>query len=230
MISPKATNFKYIDRGYTDPIVLIPGWATDYRIFDSLDLKFNYLVPIDFYPFGFEKSLLEVLKEKRIKKVSLLGLSLGGFIAAAFASKYVDLVDEVILIGIRKKYDKAQLRAIKPLIQKNKKAYLYKFYSQCFTDAEEMNWFRTNLLEGYCEEFDIQYLLDTLDSLEDFQITNSMLKGIGKLKIVHGEKDKIAPIEEAIEIKNQVNKAKFIPIKDAGHMPFWGRNFSDNKG
>ena len=45
MISRKS-EFKLIDRGFKDTILLIPGWAADYRIFDSLDLEFNYLLPM----------------------------------------------------------------------------------------------------------------------------------------------------------------------------------------
>lgn len=230
MISPRSTRFEYINRGYSNSIVLIPGWATDYRIFNSLDLKFNYLIPINFYPFGFGKSLLEILEQKNMAKVSLFGWSLGGFIAAEFASKYVNLVDNLILVSIRKKYDKEKLTAIKRLLKKDKRGYLYKFYTQCFANQEQMCWFRTNLLKTYCEGFDINYLLDTLDYLQDAQIHYSMFKSIDKLNIIHGEHDRIAPIEEAIEVKNKVRQVKFIPIENAGHMPFWKKDFNDFDG
>jgi len=209
---------------------LIPGWATDYRIFNSLDLKFNYLIPINFYPFGFGKSLLEILEQKNMAKVSLFGWSLGGFIAAEFATKYVNLVDNLILVSIRKKYDKEKLTAIKRLLKKDKRGYLHKFYTQCFTNQEQMRWFRTNLLKTYCEGFDINYLLDTLDYLQDAQIHYSMFKSIDKLNIIHGEHDRIAPIEEAIEVGNKVRQVKFIPIENAGHMPFWKKDFNDFDG
>jgi len=77
--------FKYLDRGSDKTIVLIPGWATDYRIFDSLNVKFNYLLPLDFSPDTFENVILNALEEKGIEKVSLFGWSLGAFLAAEFS-------------------------------------------------------------------------------------------------------------------------------------------------
>ena len=73
MISAKSTIFKYVNKGYRDSIVFIPGWASDYRIFSNLDLDFNYLLPVEFYPFSFEKDLKEALEKNSIKKNSRIG-------------------------------------------------------------------------------------------------------------------------------------------------------------
>jgi len=214
------TGFKYLDRNKQDPIVLIPGWATDYRIFDSLDLMFNYLLPVGFSPITFEKSLLETMKRNNITKISLFGWSLGGFVAAEFASRHANLVDELILVSIRKKYKKEELIEIKKLLRKNKKAYLYKFYTQCFPKKEQMRWFQENLLKDYCEKFDLNYLLETLDYLENTEIKPELLNGLEKIKIIHGEYDSIAPIQGATAIKDNLAYARFICIKDIGHIPF----------
>ena len=73
MISRKPNQFKYVERRKRESMALIPGWATDYRIFDSLDLDFNYLVPVGFSPDSFEEDLIEALKEHNIKNLSLFG-------------------------------------------------------------------------------------------------------------------------------------------------------------
>jgi pimeloyl-ACP methyl ester carboxylesterase len=83
-----------------------------------------------------------------------------------------------------------------------------------------MRWFMTNLLRHYCETFDTGYLLDLLDYLGYARITRKLLEPVDKIKIIHGERDKIAPIQEAIDIKNALGRTKFIPVKDAGHMLF----------
>ncbi len=213
-------SFKYLDRGQKKTILLIPGWATDCRIFDSLNLKFNYLLPLDFFPLTFENSVLNTLEEKGIEKISLLGWSLGGFLAAEFASKHPKLVEELVLVSIRKKYKKEDIEEIGELLKKSKKGYLYKFYGQCFSKKTSLSWFKKNLLKSYCERFDLEYLLKTLDYLEKSWINTQELSGIGRIKIIHGENDKIAPVDEAREVKEAIAGAELITIKDCGHIPF----------
>ena len=212
--------FKYLDRGYQKTIVLIPGWAADYRIFDSLDLDFNYLLPLNFSPFTFEKSLVKVLGEKKVGKISLLGWSLGGFLGAEFAAKHTDLIDELILISIRKKYKEKEIAGIKELLKRSKKGYLYKFYTRCFSKQESLSRFKKNLFRSYCEKLDLECLLETLDYLGRAEIKPEELAGIGRIKIIHGEADKIAPINEAVSIKEDLAQAEFTSIKNSGHIPF----------
>lgn len=218
-----STAFKYVDKGYKNSIVLIPGWASDYRIFETLDLRFNYLIPVEFSPFTFGKNLLAFLKENNIEKISLFGHSMGGFAATEFASKYKDFVDELILVSVRKKYKAFGLGETRKHLKKSKRGYLYKFYSQCFSKKEEMRWFRENLLKTYCKELTLDYLLKTLDYLENAEIKPDTLSEVKKITIIHGRGDQIAPIQEAIEIKERLPHARFICIEDAGHIP-WGKN------
>jgi len=112
MIS-QVSKFKLLDRGFNDTLVLIPGWATDYRIFSALDLDYNYLMTDKFYPFNFNAELAGFLNKERIDKVSLFGWSLGGFLAGGFALKNPDRINELILISIRKKFERAALEEIK---------------------------------------------------------------------------------------------------------------------
>ena len=216
---PKPT-FKYLDRGSDKTIVLIPGWATDYRIFDSLNVKFNYLLPFNFSPDTFENIILNALEEKGIEKVSLFGWSLGGFLAAEFSTKHPNLVEELILVSIRKKYKQEEIAGIGELLKKSKKGYLYKFYRQCFFKQENLSWFKKNLFKIYCQDFDIKYLLKTLDYLKKAKINTQGLAGIERIKIIHGESDEIAPIDEAREVQERIAGSQFLTIKDSGHIPF----------
>ena len=228
MMSAKSeTVFKYIGRGYQKPIVLIPGWANDYRIFGALDLKFNYLIPVNSSPFTFEKGLLAALKENNISRISLFGHSMGGFIASEFASKYPNLIDEIILTGIRKRYPLKGLADVRKNIKNSKKGFLYKVYSQCFPNREDMRWFKENLLKAYCEELDLDNLLKDLDYLENAEIKPEQLIAIKKITIIHGEKDQIAPIQEAIDISERLPHAKFVCVPASGHIPVLRKDFTE---
>jgi len=220
MISANSNRFKYIDRNKKSSAVLIQGWATDYRIFEPLELEFNYLVPVKLFPHNFTEDLLGTLKEHNIKNVSILGYSLGGFLASEFASRYPELVDELILVGMRIKYDKDELDKIKENLKKSKKGYLYKFYAQCFIKQDEMTYFKKNLLKGYLKELDLDYLLDTLDYLGGCRLKAEGLKRVKRIKIIHARDDKIAPIEEAFQIKSQLPQAETMILEKGGHSPW----------
>jgi len=216
----RSTVFRYIDKGAEDVLVLIPGWATDYRIFNLLELPFNYLVPIDFSPASFQQGLIGELRFHRLTKVSMLGWSLGGFLASDFAVEYPELIKKIILISIRDKYKKDGIDQVKGYLRKNKRGYLYKFYTSCFSGNDDISWFKKNLLKEYCGIFNLDYLLDTLDYLANARIDTEKLKNIEDIEFFHGECDQIAPIAEAMEVKSRLPGAKFTRIKDAGHMPF----------
>jgi len=212
--------FKYINNNSSNTIVLIPGWASYYRIFNLLRLKFNYLMPVRFSPHTFQSNLLSAIDEFNISKVSLFGWSLGGFLATEFALEHKDKVDDVILVSVRKKYPDDKLAEISKLLKKNKKGYLYKFYSQCFSSKDQMRWFRTNLLKSYCDGFDLDYLLEGLEYLKNSHMSCQLLAKLKKIKMIHGEQDNIAPIREAFDIKDNLPNADFVCIKEAGHIPF----------
>ncbi len=219
-----VAKFKYIDRNKKDLLVLIPGWATDYRIFTALDLEFNYLIPLNFSPFTFKEDLIKELREKAIEKISLFGWSLGGFVGAELAAQYTNLIDRIILVSIRKKYKNESLEVIRKHLMDNKRGFLYKFYRRCFSKQEKY-CFRESLLKNYCKELSLSYLLEGLDYLENAEINPKMLKNIKKIKIIHGEHDSITPIQEAIDIKESVSHAKFACIKKTGHLPFLRNDF-----
>jgi len=219
-----STNFEFIDRGKTDSIVLIPGWATDYRIFNSLELAFNYLIPVHLSPYTFEEALVAALEDNNLSTISLFGWSMGGFLAYEFAIRNISLVDELILVGIRWKYKKEEINEVEEALKARKKGYLNRFFSDCFY-GNHITESSKNLLREYCRDMELDYLLDTLDYLSKTEIKPELLQQIQKITIIHGEKDRIAPISEAVEIKDAVNNARFILVEESGHIPFLEENF-----
>jgi len=221
-ISCTKTKFRYINREHKRTIALIPGWASDHRIFNALRLDFNYLVPVTFSPSSFVNDLETALLDNKIKKLSLLGWSMGGFLAAEFAAKNKDLMEYLILVSVRKKYPEQEINKVKRSISRNKIGYLYKFYKACFINNEEMAWFKKNLFKEYCRNINtdelmagLRYLYSTDMRLVDFK--NPPFKTI----FIHGEKDTIAPIREAEDVKAHLQNAAFVHVDRAGHMPLF---------
>jgi len=228
MIS-QVSEFKLLDRGFNKTIVLIPGWASDYRIFNALDLDYNYLLPVGFNPFNFERDLKGLLDKESIGKISLFGWSMGGFLASDFSSKNPDKVDELVLVSVQKKFSPELLEDIKIKLKENKRAFLYKLYFNCFSkeDKEGLDWFKEHLLMSYIDELKLEDLLRGLDYLSQTQINPEALTGIKRIRIFHGQDDIVAPFDAARQIKLELPQAEFICLPGIGHTPFLNRQFKE---
>lgn len=227
MISQKSA-FKFFDRGFKDTLLLIPGWATDYRIFGRLELDFNYLMPVEFSPLNFEERLESALKNEGLDGISILGWSMGGFMASDFISAYPGAAKEAALVGVRRSYEEDKIERVKAYLRKNKRAFLYRFYCECFSnnETEALSWFKENLMKDYLLNMNLDSLLEDLDYLLKARIELGKAEGI-KLTFIHGQEDRIAPIEEAMELKKHLPGAEFISVKRAGHMPFLAADFRE---
>ncbi len=228
MIS-QVSEFRLLDRNFKKTICLVPGWATDYRIFSALDLDYNYLLPIKFSPFNFKDGLSALLNKKSLDKISLLGWSLGAFLAAEFAAGNPGRTDELILVSMRKNFEPKTLEVVRGQLKKNKKAYLYKFYLDCFSDSERegLSWFKKNLLRDYISKMELKDLRDGLDYLSCAHLNFKSLASIKKVKFFHGLEDKIAPGKETEEIRSHMPQAEFVYMARCGHIPFLSKIFRE---
>jgi pimeloyl-ACP methyl ester carboxylesterase len=228
MIS-QVSGFKVLERNFKKTLCLLPGWATDYRIFSLLDLDYNYLVPLKFSPFEFKDKFSALLSKKSLGKISLLGWSLGGFLAAELTLDNPQRIDELILVSMRKNYPGWTLEEVRAQLKKNRKAYLYKFYLECFSDSdrESLSWFKKNLLRDYLSEIKLKSLIEGLDYLSQATLDVESLSQVKKIRFFHGLEDKIAPREEISQMQAYLPQAEFIYIKGLGHTPFLNRVFRE---
>ena len=228
-MTSESCGFRVSERGFKDTLVLIPGWATDYRIFSSLDLDYNYIFPDGPGPLDLSDRLLSLLDRESIGRVSLFGWSLGGFSAVEFALKNAGRVDELILLGIRRRFDALTLDGVRKKISEDRRAYLFKFYLDCFSsgDKEGLSWFRRHLLKDYLEEMDPGSLIAGLDYLSKAHIDPDSLVSIKRLRVFHGTEDRIAPFKETAEVKDSLPGLRFITIPGAGHAVFLDRGFKE---
>jgi len=225
----KESEFKLIDRGFKEVILFLPGWATDYRIFATLDLNYNYLYPAILNPFNFNNQLSRFLDKESIEKISLFGWSQGGFLAVEFTLGNLERVDRLILLNICKKFNPERLEAVRQKLTKNKTAYLYKFYLDCFakSDKEGFAWFKNNLLKDYLSNMQIEDLLLGLDYLAQASIEPELLRGVQRLAIFHGAEDRIASLDESLQIKSCLPQANFVSLPDSGHISFLNQSFRE---
>lgn len=214
--------FEYIESGYLETIILFPGWGFDSAIFNESSFNCNLIHfrgKLTDKPVQISDKILNKIKKHRIK---VLVWSLGLQLANDFIVKYIYLIDSLILISTRKSYPAAELKIVKEKLKENPEAFLYKFYKNCFSSskAAEKEWFRKKLRKKYLSKNSKEYLLSVLKCLTIKKIDFNNIKKIQKIRILHGEKDRIVPVEEAYRMKEKIVNANLSIIEDEGHLPF----------
>ena len=201
---------------FQNTVILLPGWATDSRVFRTEGIKENILTLDCADPFAIEQTLLALLEKHALSRVTLVGYSMGGFAAAAFAKAHPERVASLVLCGIRRRYLPKQIAFVKKQIVADKDAYLRAFYSQAFADAAARAEFDATLRDDYLRLFSCDDLDRGLDYLAQAAIECDALKDIPTTS-VHGRLDTIAPLAEAEAIAAE-SGARICVYDDVGHM------------
>lgn len=222
----RSHEFILQDAGSDRTAVLLPGWATDWRIFGGIGRGFNRIVPKKLLPSRLADELHVYLKKLNCGPVTLLGWSMGGFAAADFASAHPELVNDLVLAGIRKCYTGRQIQERRESLEENRERCLMEFYRECFLPSrkKEFRRFSDQLLPVYIEEMDSETLLDGLDYLASAEIVPEKLPP-GRTMIVHGARDSVAPESEARLLAEQADGVKFRSVPDGAHAVHLEDNF-----
>lgn len=201
--------------------VFFPGWATDYRMFDSMNLPTNRLFPLEPFSQGVHDELAACIRANGAAPVTLIGWSLGGFVAADFAGRFPELVNNLILCGVRIRYPAEQIEAARCGISDDKERFLTSFYRQCFLPAQKEDYqrFRGELMPYYLKEMTVDHLLTSLDYLAQIEMRADGLSA-HPIFMVHGAQDVVAPVHEAVEIAENADNVQLRILQNAGHAAF----------
>jgi len=221
------TAFRYIDNSNGELVVLVPGWATDARVFIPADIPYDALEATGSSPDDFEQALLRKL-ESDGRKAVLVGWSFGALLAAEFAAKHPDLVESAVLMSVKPYYSEGDIERMEQFLRRDKTGYLKMFYRRCLGGhgRRERKWFEDTLQGIFIEQADMDELLGSLRSFSGKKLPLQALKVCqNRLVFLYGENDTIAPPEDMFEIKRNLPKANYIVFEDMGHMPFLHPDF-----
>jgi len=213
--------------GHRAELVIFPGWGFDWRPFAGLDLPLECAYYVGETPQQFSADLCRWLPTQGRKSISLFGWSMGAYAVADFAVNHSNMVDQVILVAARCRYSPQDIERIRTLVHTKRKAFLRKFYRDCFSAGERQTyeWFRTSLLPKYLEEMTTERLNRGLDWLSEAQLDPERLQTCRNLVLVNGSADLIVPQEEVRRLAQAIPDAKMVLLKDAGHLPFLRKEF-----
>jgi pimeloyl-ACP methyl ester carboxylesterase len=221
--------FEFRDRGYTETMLLVPGWAFDERIFQCLDLPYNYLLATNPEMSSLESQVVRYDETHDQTPMAMLGWSQGGIALSQLAGRCPERVTQLILVGIRPGYPREGLLEIRRLLDRSRTAYLKCFYKACFAGSDESirSWFNKTLLDDYLEKFTHNTLTAGLDWLAQACIDPEDLKQVPSVTVIHGTDDTIAPIQEAKELAAKMPLARWLVLQKTGHVSFLHAQFPE---
>src|SRR6185503_20082699 len=162
-------------------------------------------------------------KQLQIPRATLVGASMGGWIAASFTAAFPDRVDKLVLVDAAgyappKTFDPQTLYGLNPTTREGMKVLVAKvFYSKAFqTDAAIDQAIATRLAAG--DGYTINSITESITRGEDF--LDDSVKTIKRpTLIIWGREDGLVLLADGQRLNKDIAGSKLIVFDQCGHVP-----------
>ena len=229
----------YIEAGTGPTVILLHGLGGSTQVWQfniaALAEKYHVVVPDQI---GFGKSdkplvnyrirtyvdfLDQFCKQLKIERATLVGNSMGGWIAAMFTASFPDRVDKLVLVDSAgyappKDFDMRTLSGLNPTTREGMKVLVAKvFYNKAFqTDAAIDLAIAARLAAG--DGYTINSITQSIIRGEDF--LDDTVKTIKRpTLIIWGRQDGLVPLADGEHFNKDIAGSKLIVIDQCGHAP-----------
>ncbi|MDX1951988.1 MAG: alpha/beta hydrolase [Verrucomicrobiota bacterium] len=220
-------------------ILLIHGYPFDrtlwFPVITALGTKVHVLMP-DVPGFGnapvlplepsidhYAHEMVRFLDASSIGKAVIAGMSMGGYIALALAEHYPNRVAGLALISTQAASDSDEARSnrlnlVKKIETIGTSAAYQAILPKMFTDQNSSNPDFTDPLFQGTEKAGVPGLTWALKAMAARPDRSAVLKNLTvPVLVLHGEEDKIIPIQKAREMSALAGEGHFTAIKNCGH-------------
>jgi pimeloyl-ACP methyl ester carboxylesterase len=229
----------YLEAGTGQEVVILlhgmGGDATNWaQTIKPLSAKYRVIVP-DQIGFGlsdkpslnyristFVDFLNQLYKELKIERASLVGNSLGGWIATTFAFTYPEKVERLVLVdssGFKSLTDKMDYNVVDAGSREAARRLLsLLFYDdkRFVSDAAVERIYAKKIMTG--DSHTIQRLLASFSRGED--ILDNRLSAVKQpTLIIWGRDDELIPLEYGERLKKEIQGSELFVIDKCGHVP-----------
>jgi pimeloyl-ACP methyl ester carboxylesterase len=229
----------YVEAGSGPTVILLHGLGGSTQAWQfnigPLAEKFHVVVPDQI---GFGKSdkplvnyrirtyvdfLDQFCKQLKIEHATLIGNSMGGWIAAAFTAAFPDRVDKLVLEDAAgyeppKDLDTRIFWGLNPTTREGMKVLVAKvFYNKAFqTDAAIDMAIAARLAAG--DGFTIKSITESIIRGEDF--LDDAVKTIKRpTLIIWGREDGLVPLADGERLQKDIAGSKLVVFDQCGHVP-----------
>jgi len=230
---------QYVEAGSGPTVILLHGLGGSSQVWQfnigPLAEKYHVVVPDQI---GFGKSdkplvnyrirtyvdfLDQFCKQLKIERATLVGNSMGGWIAAMFTASFPDRVEKLVLEDAAgyappKDFDTRVYWGLNPTTREGMKVLVAKvFYSKAFqTDAAVDQSIAARLAAG--DGYTINSITESIIRGEDF--LDDIVKTIKRpTLIIWGRQDGLVPLAEGERFNKDIAGSKMFVIDQCGHVP-----------
>jgi len=209
-------------------IILISGYMCDERIWKpTIEIfKNNYdLIIPSLKKYKTVKEAAFGIQKKLDINTSIIGFSMGGFIALELAIKYPEFIDKLVIVSsnARSISKTRQKRLYKYFIDSNQKNFANLFYKTHFNLS-----FSKKNLENEKYQNDYYSMTKSLGYQTFKNQTNlilnrpKQLQNLFKIKsktlIINSANDKLSSMTMSVELKKKIKNSKIKTIKNSSHF------------
>src|SRR4051794_9188020 len=230
---------QYVEAGAGPTVILLHGLGGSSQVWQfsipALAEKYHVVVPDQI---GFGKSdkpfvnyrirtyvdfLDQFCKQLKIERATLVGNSMGGWIAAMFTASFPDRVDKLVLVDAAgyappKDFDMRSLFGLNPTTRAGMKLLVGRvFYNKAFqTDAAIEQAMAVRLAAG--DGYTINSITESIIRGEDF--LDDVVKTIKRpTLIVWGRQDGLVSLADGERFNKDIAGSKMVVIEHCGHVP-----------
>lgn len=232
----KPVELFYQDQGKGHPVVLLHGYPLDHSIWQPvvqlMEDQARFIVP-DLRGYGkspdgteihsmrlLAEDVLLLLDRLKLKRVILVGHSMGGYVSLTFAQSYPGRLCGLGLVTTQAEADtpekrQARLRTARDVRTKGAELIAHSAPSKLTTN-EALQEKITELIHGIAPRTIIQ----SLKGMAERPDANGWLASIKvPTLVIAGGQDQIIPVQKSHEMVEMLNKGWLVEIPEAGHLP-----------
>ena len=226
----------YDRRGKGTPLVLLHGYPLDHHLWDQmiplLEDTFDVIAP-DLRGFGestiggssptmedYAADIAGLLDDLDLPKTAIVGHSMGGYVALAFARLYPERVSGLGLVSSQVLADPPDRKEGRYKsaadVSENGIGSVVAAMTPKFTPDEKLQAYARASMERQQPAAYIAALKAMAGRMDSTPLLSSLNIPV---VIVHGDTDALIPVERAREVKATLPQAFLVEINGAGHMP-----------
>lgn len=235
-VNVNGIQLAYQRRGSGTPLVLLHGFPLDHHLWDEvvplLEDTFDVIAP-DLRGFGnstmidvphrmddYASDIAGLLDHLNISKAAIVGHSMGGYVALAFARLYPERVRGLGLVSSQVLADSPERKEGRYKsaedVSANGIGSVVESMTPKFTaDRGLQSYARTSM-----ERQQPAAYIGALKAMAERWDSTSLLSSFHfPVVVIHGDSDSLIPIDRAREVKAALPQAHLVAISGAGHMP-----------
>jgi 3-oxoadipate enol-lactonase len=235
-VNVNGIQLAYDRRGDGPPLVLLHGFPLDHHLWDEvvplLDSTFDVITP-DLRGFGesttidsqysmddYAADIAGLLDQLQIQKTAIVGHSMGGYVALAFARLYPDRVSGLGLVSSQVLADAPERKEGRYKsaadVSANGIGSVVEAMAPKFTSDEKLQADARASME---RQPPAAYV-GALQAMAERADSSSLLSSFHfPVVVIHGDADSLIPIDRAREVKAALPQTLLVEIRDAGHVP-----------